>query len=914
MPVHTFAFRLIIRFCVLLSVGVAISESLYGQFTTIINVPPDVAPGYIGSNTKINVFDGGSLPARFVAGPSDGSGISIQVNISGGSVGYATTAYSGSNFQITGGRIGSAFQVLPGSTIDLSGGSVGDGFRALPGSSVGIYGEDFRINGELIPGLDSIGTSLQVDLHSVQTLSGTLVDGTPFAFTVGNPFSSRSEGQDSISQGVLTLQRTELAPIQQYVYALPHDDPPLGIREGQTIVVAEGGELANDFNAGRGSSTIVTGGTVGSNLELVGASLLISGGSIGSNMDVMHGSTLNVSGGTIRGGLYSKHSIINAFNGSIGPGFRAEDSDVNIHGGSIDYSFSTSGVSTVNLIHGTIGFSSTITSGGALNMSGGNLGSHFTSLEGSRVDISGGTFGDRFRSKAGSQVHLRGGDFRLDGQPIEGLAEEGDFLQLDISPESVLSGNLADGTPFLLSAKDSHQNSYRRNLTAVLPPGSVQKEELAPRTLTLHRTMLPDIGPSLMTVPGNEAPQGIREGQTLVVSPGGMIHDNLNAGRRSNVVVAGGEIGANLEAFDATVSLSAGAIGAHLDAFGGTLVNLTGGSLGEYAEFHESNLVMSGGEVEGRLLLTDQSLLSLSAGTIGDSLVLRNESVLYMSHGAIGNHFSTSESRITMQDGEIGLGFNVSHGTEVDIHGGSIGAHWGIRNGSIVSISGGEFGDNLKVADDATLNISGGTLGNGIDVARGGVVNVTGGSVGAHFNVLENSTANISGGTFGSFFEAFSGSTINLFGPQFVLDGTDITDTLVPGVPWTVDARDVNLTGILSDGSPFSFGLWDRRVLGRDFDFFSANATITLTRELTMDFDGSGSVDGGDFANWRTSYRDGTTAEDFLLWQRNYGAQNMPLIRTSSTVPEPSALWVMLTGSVLVGAWRFYDRRPCPLA
>jgi hypothetical protein len=30
-----------------------------GQFTTIYNIPPDVLPATIGSNTQINVFEGG---------------------------------------------------------------------------------------------------------------------------------------------------------------------------------------------------------------------------------------------------------------------------------------------------------------------------------------------------------------------------------------------------------------------------------------------------------------------------------------------------------------------------------------------------------------------------------------------------------------------------------------------------------------------------------------------------------------------------------------------------------------------------------------------------------------------------------------------------------------------------------------
>ena len=75
----------------LLAVAVAIlaaDSTAHGQFTYVINVPPDDAPTSIGSDTQLNLSGGGVLPDGFQAGSYYYPATShVEVNISGGSVG-----------------------------------------------------------------------------------------------------------------------------------------------------------------------------------------------------------------------------------------------------------------------------------------------------------------------------------------------------------------------------------------------------------------------------------------------------------------------------------------------------------------------------------------------------------------------------------------------------------------------------------------------------------------------------------------------------------------------------------------------------------------------------------------------------------------------------------------------------------
>ena len=91
---------------------------------------------------------------------------------------------------------------------------------------------------------------------------------------------------------------------------------------------------------------------------------------------------------------------------------------------------------------------------------------------------------------------------------------------------------------------------------------------------------------------------------------------------------------------------------------------------------------------------------------------------------------------------------------------------------------------------------------------------------------------NISGGVIGSVFEAYSGSNINLLGSDFVLNGVPLDDSLTIDDAFTINDRDVILSGLFADGSAFSFDL--SSAVPSDFgftfdDFFDPDSTLTVT-------------------------------------------------------------------------------------
>jgi hypothetical protein len=430
---------LAVTFLVPLGAGVPI----YAQFNTIINVPPAISPSSIGSDTQLNLFDGGSIGQDFDAGAADGSSTNVevnvaggtvgfffeafqgstinvsggnvggffdaengsQVNISGGTVGNAFAARSGSNVNITGGVISSSFYAISGSTVNISGGLFGSGFNADNGSNVrisgGVLGQDFdadfgstvrfvgnefRLNGVSVPGLGVVGNTAFVDVPDGAVLTGVLTDGTPFLL------SSVDEGSDII-RATLSLEAGELPPPESDVFFATNSLPPSVIRNGQTLVVDGNGAIGDFYKAAPGS-------------------------------------TIEVDD-----------------NGATGFHFEAIGATVNIHGGRVGSFFNAASESVVNVLGGTISTWSQMFAGATVNVASGIVRPRFELFDGSAVNISGGEVAfNGILLHEGSLTNLYGRNFALDGVEIVGLTPGEPFVLTD--RQSVLSGVLADGTSF----------------------------------------------------------------------------------------------------------------------------------------------------------------------------------------------------------------------------------------------------------------------------------------------------------------------------------------------------------------------------------------------------------------------------------------------------------------------------------
>src|SRR6476620_7507854 len=101
---HTNATRFIWRLLTAASLACYAPEMARADFTTIINVPPNISNNQsIGSNTQLNVTAGGSVGRFFRSGNPNGTSTNIEVNVLGGFVADNFDAYAGSTVNLFGG-------------------------------------------------------------------------------------------------------------------------------------------------------------------------------------------------------------------------------------------------------------------------------------------------------------------------------------------------------------------------------------------------------------------------------------------------------------------------------------------------------------------------------------------------------------------------------------------------------------------------------------------------------------------------------------------------------------------------------------------------------------------------------------------------------------------------------------------
>jgi hypothetical protein len=681
----------------------------YAQFTTIINTPPDVITDQhptFGAGTQVNIYDGETL-SDFIA--TTGSEVNFYggganfgvydggvVNMAGGFASIAQVGAGGvTNITERGiaslrvfdtGRaifpatattanfVGAVDATFFGGNLDIASGVFGANFRVGSSSTMLIRGGEFYLDGVPVAGLNVVGNRIAFDIPEGAVLTGTFANGTPFNFSTLDT--------SLIATGVLSLEAANLPVVGSSIIHASTDAVPLGIRDGQTLIVDAGGTVADYFRAGRGSTM---------NVE--------PGGIVGGSSAAMYGSVVNVIGGNVGGSFEARSG-----------------SEVNVLSGLIGSFFTAFGGSTVNIEGGSIGDRFRARPGVVVNQTGGTIGKNFEANNDSIVNVSGGSIGHGIKGSDGSNgrpITLIGGDFRLNDVPIAGLDNIGDSVYVPLPNGLLLSGTLADGTPFAISTPlDQFSN------------GGV----------TLRSAIVPPVGALVITVPNEPAPLGVRLGQTVIVENGGVLGNYFAAGRGGALDVRPGAIvGEGLEIVDATVDISGGTIGSGLYALRGSDVNISGGVF----------------------------------------------------------------------DGDV----RAYSGSQINISGGSFGAEF-LPLGGEVNISGGSFPVNFEASNHSLVNITGGTFGD-------------------FFEVIDNSTANISGGTFGPHFDAADTSVINLFGRQFLIDGEPISG-LGLHQEYLLTQRDGVLSGVLADGSPFSFFLSyihpPRQVRG-----FRSTARLTLT-------------------------------------------------------------------------------------
>ncbi len=434
-----------------------------------------------------------------------------------------------------------------------------------------------------------------------------------------------------------------------------------------------------------------------------------------------------------------------------------------------------------------IGSFESIDDGTQLNVGdGGSVGSGFEANSGSEVNISGGTVGSNFTSLSGSEVNISGGILS------SFTANDGGIV--------TFSGGFVNGR---FTANAGSQVSISGGSLGALDamPGSVV--ELFGDEFRLNGDAF--------------------TGQTITLAKDDIFTGILPMG--GSFIFAAVEFDFLIFKFDGD-NLS----GVGLNVAGIPVLDTTG-------------VVDIDSPFESRGLPGKSAGLTLNV-VDGGSLLSNFAAVditLNVQGGTLGSDIESARSVVNISEGTVGSRFRAYSGSEVNISGGTVG------DGLL------DFGLALGAGPGSVVNISGGIV-RGLQAESGSIVNITGGTVetGIQYAISSvglaaesGSQVNISGGTVtGIGFIANEGSAVNITGTQFMLNGESL-DALVQGKSVTITEPVETLTGILADGSPFSFGQDEFGIEPN----FRPGATITVTlSSLIGDVNGDGVVNFFDIA------------------------------------------------------------------
>ncbi len=193
----------------------------------VYNVPgnlPLIADNQsIGSNTTVNLLNGGIIGEFFQAGTLNGSDTNIEVNIFDGNVGSFFTANAGSVINIFGGTLQSEFLATSGSEVNISGGSISgvDPSSVSAGAQINIVGgaisSELNISGtvslsggtlqsaEVQSGgvLNVSGGSIRNDIHVISGGVANILGGTDVYW-----IRSSAGGEVNLLSGLIDLDNS----------------------------------------------------------------------------------------------------------------------------------------------------------------------------------------------------------------------------------------------------------------------------------------------------------------------------------------------------------------------------------------------------------------------------------------------------------------------------------------------------------------------------------------------------------------------------------------------------------------------------------------------------------------------------------------------------------------------------------
>ena len=475
-------------------------------FTTVINVPADPAPAYIGSDTQLNLFDGGGLPDNFslgdqlygpnthievnINGGTVGNGVNIGMpdifplssnadivmNVYGGTIGHGLTVNADSTFNFYGGTIGPNLEVDSGATVNLFSGSLGDNIAPKNGStfniSGGTIGSNFapennttvNISGGKIGDLFSLGYNTKVNISGGVVPEIIYVGGDGVLnLSGGNIGAFYANGTDTMITGSeFMLDGVPIAGLN-------------GPGDSVTIPTSGGARLTTTFADGAVFTSVPD--NLGDTLTLVAVAappkpLEINSPSDPVPLGLRAGQTLNLGNGAeLVDNFVAVDATLNITGGTASDHLITLGTEVHISEGSVGDYFQARSGSMVNIDGGQIGLGMKIMQSEAVITAGA-----IDSLEasaGSTVEIHGGEV-NILHANPGSTVSLFGLSFMLNGLDITHGLQPGEAFTIP-DRDVMLQGQLLDGSlfSFALNSPDVIGSDYfdpNATLTVTLVP------------------------------------------------------------------------------------------------------------------------------------------------------------------------------------------------------------------------------------------------------------------------------------------------------------------------------------------------------------------------------------------------------------------------------------------------------------
>ncbi|TWT32230.1 hypothetical protein KOR34_39920 [Posidoniimonas corsicana] len=372
---------------------------------TLVEVTTPTPDFYgVGAGREVRLLPGGELRRGFTAGV--GSVIDVQggqvgggfdavgahVVQTGGLIGAGAELLTGATLELRGGAVEGSIGVRAGSTVVMSGGSIGQNGNArievssggaflLTGGTLGddvdvaagaefqVHGAGFRINGQPVEGLEAEGATTGVTVPPDALFTGVLADGSPFSFWSSDDF-----------RDTVTLQRVTPPPAEPTTFESPGQEPPTGLRGGQTLVLSPGGSAPNSFIAAHGSTVRVEGGVMGGNFEALGAEVTVSSGRVEGVFDALDATHVTIDGGEVTGVNVAYGSTLLLSAGAItGRMVASHDSHVTIAGGTNISGVGDDGMqaqsgATIEILGGAVGNWVSADAGGLVRIAGGTVG------------------------------------------------------------------------------------------------------------------------------------------------------------------------------------------------------------------------------------------------------------------------------------------------------------------------------------------------------------------------------------------------------------------------------------------------------------------------------------------------------------------------------------------------------------